>query len=95
MKIGLRWVEWITKTIRAFSDIQVCHIFRKANCVAHKLAHTTSFSAMNEFGLRRHLILLKMSSLRIFIKVFEVQALPPPRCTTTFILNEFLFLKKV
>lgn len=44
------WVEWITKTIRAFSDIQVCHIFREANCVAHKLAHTTNFSAMDEFA---------------------------------------------
>lgn len=39
------------KTMRAFSNIQVCHIFWEETCVAPKLAHTAGFSSMDEFWL--------------------------------------------
>lgn len=44
------------KTMRAFSNIQVCHIFWEETCVAHKLAHTADFFWLwMSFGLRREI----------------------------------------
>ena len=37
--------------LRAFSSIDICHIFREANGVAHRLAHIASSSFTNEFWL--------------------------------------------
>ena len=47
-----RIVEDCKSYMEAFNFILVRHIFREANCVAHRLAHTATFSALDEFWLQ-------------------------------------------
>lgn len=35
----------------AFTSVNVQHIFREANCVAHRLAHAARFSTVDEFWI--------------------------------------------
>lgn len=47
-----RIVEDCKSYMMAFNFILVRHIFREANCVAHRLAHIATFSALDEFWLQ-------------------------------------------